>query len=72
MQGGEIFGASSSDENNTLRMSAFGLQLLYKHYHFKNTKLLPTNDHVIDILTSEDMENILLCTFSFCLYYIII
>ena len=27
-------------------------------------KLLAGNDHVIDIFTSEDMENILLCIFS--------
>ena len=30
----------------------------YKHRHFENTKLLAGNDHVIDIFTSEDMENI--------------
>ena len=31
------------------------------------TKLLAGNDHVIDIFTSEDMENILLCIFSILL-----
>ena len=39
----------------------------YKHRHFENTKLLAGNDHVIDIFTSEDMENILLCIFSILL-----
>ncbi len=29
------------------------------------TKLLVGNDHVIDIFTSEDMENISLCIFDF-------
>ncbi len=31
------------------------------------TKLLAGNDHVIDIFTSEDMENISLCIFSILL-----
>ncbi len=31
------------------------------------TKLLARNDHVIDIFTSEDMENISLCIFSMLL-----
>ena len=31
------------------------------------TKLLAANDHVIDIFTSEDMENISLCIFSILL-----
>ncbi len=31
------------------------------------TKLLAGNDHVIDIFTNEDMENILLCIFSILL-----
>ena len=39
----------------------------YKHRHFENTKLLAGNDHVIDIFTSEDMENILRCIFSILL-----
>ena len=43
----------------------------YKHRHFENTKLLAGNDHVIDIFTRKDMENILLCIFSILLYYII-
>ena len=29
------------------------------------TKLLAGNDHVIDIFTSEDMENISLCIFQY-------
>ena len=29
--------------------------------HFENTQLLAGNDHVIDMFTSEDMENISLC-----------
>ena len=33
----------------------------------QNTKLLAGNDHVIDIFTSEDMENILLYIFSILL-----
>ena len=36
----------------------------YKRRHFENTKLLAENDHVIDIFTRKDMENILLCIFS--------
>ena len=39
----------------------------YKHRHFENTKLLAGNDYVIDIFTSEDMENILLYIFSILL-----
>ena len=39
----------------------------YKHRYFENTKLLAGNDHVIDIFTSEDMENILQCIFSMLL-----
>ena len=36
----------------------------YKHRHFENTKLLAGNhDHVIDIFTSENMENILRCMY---------
>ena len=35
----------------------------YEHRHFKNTELLAGIDHVIDIFTSEDMENILLCSY---------
>ena len=31
------------------------------------TKLLAGNDHVIDIFTGEDMENISLCIFSILL-----
>ncbi len=31
------------------------------------TKLLAGNDHVIDMFTSEDMENISLCIFSILL-----
>ena len=37
------------------------------YYDFENTKLLGGNDRVNDILTSEDMENILLCIFSILL-----
>ena len=37
------------------------------------TKLLAGNDHVIDIFTSEDMENISLCIFQYLtVNYIII
>ena len=43
----------------------------YKHRLFENTKLLAGNDHVIDIFTSEDMENISHCVFlvPHCLLY---
>ena len=39
----------------------------YKRRHFENTKLLAGNDHMIDIFTDEDMENILLYIFSILL-----
>ena len=44
--------------------------LLLQTRHFENIKLLAGNVHVIDIFTSEDMENILLY-FQYTLYYII-
>ena len=36
-------------------------------HHFESTNLFVGNDQVIDIFTSEGMENILLCIFSFLL-----
>ena len=41
----------------------------YKRGHFKNTKLLAGNDHVIDIFTSKNMENILPRIFYLTVYY---
>jgi hypothetical protein len=36
------------------------------------TNLLAENDHVIDIFTSEDMENISLCIFQYLTVYYIV
>ena len=35
--------------------------------HFENTTFLAGNDHVSNIITSEDMKNISLCIFSILL-----
>ena len=42
-----------------------GSRLLQKSIAILKTKLLAGNDHVIDIFTSEDMENISLCIFQY-------
>ena len=44
-----------------------GSRLLHAKVAILKTKLLAGNDHVIDIFTSEDMENISLCIFSILL-----
>ena len=53
------------------RKMRIGLRLINKRRHFEN-RFLAGNDHVIDIVTSEDMKNISPCICRYLpVYYMI-